>query len=505
MAEVAFTVDGRELTAPAGAMLLEVMLKNGIQVPYFCYHPALGMDGNCRMCMVEIEGQKRPQISCDTPVKEGMVVRTKGEMIGNVQKRILEFELINHPVDCPICDQAGECKLQEFYMTVGRYDSRLETKKVLKGKNIDLGSNVVLDQERCVLCARCVRFTDQVTGTHELGIVGRGDKSRIAVMPGKRLDNPYAMNVVDLCPVGALTSGDFRFQQRVWFLSSAPGVCRECARGCAVWVDHNREKYKDDLIYRFRPRNNDAVNGWFVCDRGRLSYKGENENRFRRPLVAGRETALEKALDAARAILEKHRGKLLFVLSPSLTLEEAFAAKLLAEAYGGSLVCRGEAYLEGEDDEMLIRRDKAANRAGMALLGIDDRETTYQNHLAVAGALVVVDHRMEDREVPDEMESIAFATHKCGCHDLYDVSLPIASWSEIEGSLVNFQHRLQISRKAVEKNAPSPELTALCAMLGGGPEALSDLRERLSALTPLLAGVAWENLPNEGITLGEAR
>ena len=238
-----------------------MLIKEEIKIPYFCYHESLGTDGNCRMCMVGIEGQKRPQIACDTFIKKGMVVNSKTDAIQKVQTDILELELINHPVDCPVCDQAGECSLQDFYMDYGLHDSKIEIKdKVKHSKHIDLGSNVILDQERCVLCARCARFTDKITHTHELGIIGRGDDARVSTMPGRKLDNPYAMNVVDLCPVGALTSKDFRFTQRVWFLKTTDAICQGCAKGCNIFIDHNKMKYKDDLIYRFRPRRNDEIN-----------------------------------------------------------------------------------------------------------------------------------------------------------------------------------------------------------------------------------------------------
>ena len=243
MSQIDIVIDNMTFKAEKGSLLIDLLIKHDLKVPYFCYHEALGADGNCRMCMVEIEGQKRPQIACDTLVKEEMVVRTKGENIESVRQNILELELINHPVDCPVCDQAGECKLQDFYMDYGLYSSHIDqADKVHHRKHVDLGSNVMLDQERCVLCARCTRFTSDITKTNELGIIGRGDHARVSTMPGKKLDNPYAMNVVDLCPVGALTSKDFRFKQRVWFLTSTPSVCHGCAKGCNIFIDHNRAK-----------------------------------------------------------------------------------------------------------------------------------------------------------------------------------------------------------------------------------------------------------------------
>ena len=298
MSEVVnITINGAQMQATKGSLLIDKLLDENIHIPHFCYHQALGKDGNCRMCMVEIEGQKRPQIACDTPIKEGMSVRTSGENIEKVRRDILELELINHPIDCPTCDQAGECKLQDYYMESGFYDSRVNVNaKNHARKRVDLGSNVMLDQERCVLCTRCVRFCSQITKTNELGVISRADHSVIGTFPGKPLDNPYAMNVIDICPVGALTNKDFRFKQRVWFLESFDAICNGCSKACNIYVDHRKEKYKDDQIFRFRPRVNKSVNGHFICDEGRLSYTNESANRFETPLVEKNETNVDNTI-----------------------------------------------------------------------------------------------------------------------------------------------------------------------------------------------------------------
>jgi len=263
-------IDDKEYKALENTLLIDKLLEEKINIQHFCYHPSLGTDGNCRMCMVEISGQKRPQISCDTLIKENMVVYTKGDNIDAVQRDILELQLVNHPLDCPTCDQAGECKLQDFYMDSGFYVNRVSVPKNNALKKVDLGANVMLDQERCVLCTRCVRFTKDYTKTGELGVVSRSDHSVIDTFPGLKLHNPYAMNVVDLCPVGALTSQDFRFKQRSWFLESFHAICNGCSKGCNIQVDHRKEKYKDDTIYRFRPLENKQVNGYLICDKRRL-------------------------------------------------------------------------------------------------------------------------------------------------------------------------------------------------------------------------------------------
>jgi NADH-quinone oxidoreductase subunit G len=225
------------------------------------------------------------------------------------------MQLVNHPLDCPTCDQAGECKLQDFYMDSGFYVNRVNVQKNNALKKVDLGSNVMLDQERCVLCTRCVRFTQEYSGTGQLGVLSRADHSVISTFPGTKLDDPYAMNVVDLCPVGALTSKDFRFKQRSWFLESFHAVCNGCSRGCNIQVDHRKEKYKDDTIYRFRPLENHEVNGYFMCDEGRLSYKNENENRLLQPLINNKEASLEKSKEAFTHLLKEEKN-VLFLVSP---------------------------------------------------------------------------------------------------------------------------------------------------------------------------------------------
>jgi len=460
MSRVEITVDGRTIAAEADALLIEVLLQNGIEIPYFCYHEALGPDGNCRMCMVEIEGQKRPQIACDTFVREGMEVRTQGENIDNVRRHILELELINHPVDCPICDQAGECKLQDFYMDYGLYDAKIaKAEKVTHRKHVDLGSNVMLDQERCVLCARCTRFTSEVTQTHELGIIGRGDHARVDTMPGRTLDNPYAMNVVDLCPVGALTSKDFRFAQRVWFLTSTPSVCHGCAAGCNIWVDHNREKYKDDRIYRFRPRVNKAVNGWFICDEGRLSFKGLQENRRLNCMADGTEIDEANALARFREALAAYEGDVTILVDGDRYSEEMEALALFAKEYGARLLCPVEAYRdEAFGDEWLRSSLRAANPGGIAKWGIEDLLP------AETGLLINVNHPGAD-EVDAQMR-IELQTHVGRDADLI---LPLAVYTECAGTLINEKGIEQFCAQAVHRTEAVPSVTGWLARLEGVP------------------------------------
>ncbi|MCD6211436.1 MAG: (2Fe-2S)-binding protein [Sulfurovum sp.] len=438
-------VDKRAFNAEKGTLLIDLLIKEKIKVPYFCYHEALGADGNCRMCMVEIEGQKRPQIACDTLIKEGMEVRSTGENIEKVHTDILELELINHPVDCPTCDQAGECSLQNFYMDYGLNDSKITIPEKVKGlKKVDLGSNVMLDQERCVLCARCTRFTDKITGTHELGIIGRGDHARVSTMPGRKLDNPYAMNVVDLCPVGALTSKDFRFSQRVWFLKTVDSICHGCAKGCNIYIDHNKMKYKDDQLYRFRPRRNDEVNGFFICDEGRLSYKALQEDRQEKIVLHGKEILEEEAIKAFQTLVEKYKSNITVVIDANLYTEEIEAILDFSKEIAANVCSPLEVYIDEEfEDDMLKSANRAANSKTIENLNINS------NIPDKSGLLINFNH-------PGEFEAelkIDFRTHQDAKTEFI---LPLASYVESSGHITNEDGISQYCEKALSKNDPVP-------------------------------------------------
>jgi NADH-quinone oxidoreductase subunit G len=438
-------VDKRSFNAEKGTLLIDLLIKEKIKVPYFCYHEALGADGNCRMCMVEIEGQKRPQIACDTFITEGMEVRSTGENIEKVRTDILEMELVNHPVDCPTCDQAGECSLQDFYMDYGLHDSKIAIPEKVKGlKKVDLGSSVMLDQERCVLCARCTRFTDKITHTHELGIIGRGDHARVSTMPGRKLDNPYAMNVVDLCPVGALTSKDFRFSQRVWFLQTVDSICHGCAKGCNIYIDHNKMKYQDDQLYRFRPRRNDDVNGFFICDEGRLSYKSLQENRQENILLHSKEITEDEAVEEFQTLLEKHQSNITVVIDANLYTEEIEAILDFSKELGANVCSPLDVYRDDDfEDDMLKSADRAANAKTIENLNInsnipDKSELLINfNHPGVFEADMKID----------------FRTHQ---DDKAEFILPIASYAESSGHITNEDGITQYCEKALSKNDPVP-------------------------------------------------
>ncbi|MFM8411771.1 MAG: 2Fe-2S iron-sulfur cluster-binding protein, partial [Alphaproteobacteria bacterium] len=301
---VKVVIDGREIVAEAGEPLLQVALDNGVEIPHYGYHPKLSIDGSCRMCQVKIEKAPKLAISCNTPVTDGMVVDTKAPEVVEVRKAVMELLLLNHPLDCPICDQAGECYLQDYSFGHGREHSRATAPRRKGLKRHPIGPRVVFDQERCILCRRCVRFTKEISKTDELRVFGAGDRSRIATSAGKPLDNDYSINTADICPVGALLSSDFHHKRRVWFLEDTESVCPSCSNGCNVRISTFRNE-----IQRLLPRRNDEVNDTWMCDHGRLRYAFvHDETRLRAPAIANRPNGgavptVDEAIAAAAAAL----------------------------------------------------------------------------------------------------------------------------------------------------------------------------------------------------------
>ncbi len=461
---VNITINGVKMQAIKSSLLIDKLLDENIHIPHFCYHQALGKDGNCRMCMVEIEGQKRPQIACDTPIKDGMIVRTTGKNIEKVRRDILELELINHPIDCPTCDQAGECKLQDYYMESGFYESRIniESKNHAR-KRVDIGSNVMLDQERCVLCTRCVRFCANITKTHELGVIARADHSVIGIFPGHPLNNPYAMNVIDLCPVGALTNKDFRFKQRVWFLESFEAICNGCSKGCSIYVDHRKEKYKDDQIFRFRPRINKNVNGHFICDYGRLSYANESENRFETPLLNKIETTIETIIPSLFKELSTNKD-ILFVLGSNLSYEEMLNVKNLASKLNINVSGYSpNTYDESFADDFLKTNDKTANRASFKELEIDETKEYFDVSLNNSSLIVIIENSYFDsnEKLLENKKLISLFSHKNSTIEYSNIAIPIASFYEKSGTYINKDGIKQKVVSKINRNNPMQTITSI--------------------------------------------
>src|SRR5882724_8937014 len=318
--------------------LIQAAQRGGVFVPSYCWHPALTVVASCRMCLVEVGDKKpdgtvamQPRVvpACQTPAKDGTVVITNSERAKQAQQGTLESLLLNHPLDCPVCDKAGECLLQDFSYRFGKATSRMIDEKNTPPNKPNIGEHISLFTDRCIMCSRCVRFTREISGTAELGVFSRGDHSEIDVFPGEPLDNKLAGNVVDLCPVGALCSNDFLYKQRVWFLKSQKSVCADCSTGCSIWVDNNK-----DIVYRLRPRENPQAQGHFMCDDGRFGYEYVNDRaRIEMPnertagngqVVGTWETVLPSLRTELVEAAKRGGAGVAAVLSPFLTCEEAY-------------------------------------------------------------------------------------------------------------------------------------------------------------------------------------
>ncbi len=360
---ITFTVNGLEVISKPGTNMVEAAKQVGVEIPYYCYHPRLSIAANCRMCMVESSmappGKLVP--ACQTSIAEGVAIKTNTNKVAEQQRAVMEFLLLNHPVDCSICDQAGECKLQDYYMRYNFKGSRLTGPKVMRNKRKVLSDKIVLDQERCILCTRCVRFMSEVAKAPQLGVFGRGSHEVVDVDPGLgKLDSNYQGNIVDICPVGALLNRDFRFRARAWFLSSAPSVCTGCARGCSINAD-----FMGQDVYRFRPRENEAINKSWMCDSGRETYKWNNVDRLTTVLAAGAESTRTAAMSALKEALSKSASNSAVVVSPALSNEDLLATLAFARDVLKVKMVYTSGRAPGAGDDFLVVADKNPNRAGL--------------------------------------------------------------------------------------------------------------------------------------------
>lgn len=366
-------IDGKTLEFNQGQTIIEAAKDNGIVIPHFCWHPELSVSGNCRICLVEVEQMPKLVIACSTIASEGMIVHTKSPKVIAAQNAVMEFLLINHPLDCPICDEAGECKLQDYAYKYGVGESRFIEEKVHKDKRVKLGPRVMFDGERCISCSRCIRFCDEIAKDPELTFVQRGDHVTIRTYPGQELDNPYSMNTIDICPVGALTSIDFRFKSRVWEMSSTPSVCIGCSRGCntEIWVRNNE-------ILRLTPRHNEKVNSYWMCDYGRLNtFKFVNsETRVHYPQLRKNgklvEVGWDEAIAAAVSGLKSFsRDQIAVIGSPFATCEDNY----LVSKFAKNILGTGNLdFLRHTDpnfaDEILRTDDITPNSKGALIAGV---------------------------------------------------------------------------------------------------------------------------------------
>lgn len=522
------TINGITVEAPDGMTILEAAKRIGVEIPHYCYHPKLPIAGNCRMCLVEVEKYPKLQISCNTVVTEGMVVKTDTEKVRKAVTGVLEFLLIHHPVDCPICDQAGECGLQNYYMKYGLHKSRYSLEdKVHKKKVQDIGGMIVLDAERCILCSRCVRFLKEVTRTGELEFFQRGNHSEISIFPGKPLHNHYTGNLADICPVGALTNKDFRFKCRVWFLKSALSICPGCSTGCNILVD-----FKGEILYRLRPRRNDAVNDTWMCDDGRLEYKTANESRLLTPIVredgtmraAAWGSLLVTAANRLRAAAEAHGPEAVAVIaSPRFSNEELFLVRKLAEELLATpnLAFTPKTPGDRTSDDFLIREDKNPNSRGAQLLGIsgerfDDILRRISEGriraLLVCGDILGDLPGVETEALLSKVPFVAqVGTNEGPVFRAAHAVLPRASFAEQGGTWTNYAGRVQRFHGAFPPRGKARTgieiVNGLAARLGGtwnftGEESIF---RAIAESCPPFSGMSYESIGSGGKVAGEER
>jgi NADH-quinone oxidoreductase subunit G len=549
---VRIKVDGRDVDVPKmlpnwqgklepTTMLQAVQIAGG-EVPHYCYHPKLPVAGNCRMCLIEFgtpmmgpdrkpvlnpdgtpkiarsvlpyePSTPRGAIGCATPISPGMELYPSSPATKQMREAVLESLLINHPLDCPICDQAGECKLQEYSVEHGQASSKFVEAKVHKPKAVDLGPRIVLDDERCILCTRCIRFSKDIAGDDALGIVNRGSYNTIAAWKEGAFDNNYTLNTVDLCPVGALTSKDFRFKMRVWFLKETKSVCTSCATGCNITIGS-----REGVVHRYEPRENDAVNGPWMCDAGRLNYRWiGSDARLREVWVGDKASTWDEANREVRTRLAKATpGSVAIIASARQTTEELYLLKKLATRLGA---ITDSISREGDPDKLLVNADRSPNANGARLTGIAFTEMGIQIPKIAAGiasgaikTLIVFGEDVTQHGIGADLlgrletlivsnilpDATTQAAH---------VLLPGCAHAEKRGTFVNAKGRLQKFMKAVEAPGDArPEWEFLHdwvhAVSGqNGFSSIEGLFNQMAREIPAFQGIEWSRVGDLGVTV----
>jgi NADH-quinone oxidoreductase subunit G len=496
------TLNGQTYDAPPGKRIIELADEVGVEIPRYCYHPDIGVEGSCRMCLVDVEKLPKLVPSCATPIADGMVVRTDTPRVNQAVRYAMEFLLLHHPIDCPVCDQSGECWLQDYYMAHAQHTSRYPgTEKTPRMKAHTLGPLVKLDRERCILCTRCVRFTRNVTQTNEIMVFNRGHFAEIGITDDKPFDNPYSGNVVDVCPVGALTSSDFRFKVRSWFLRGTSSVCGGCSTGCNLRIDHSARAVgggipgytaTDGKIYRTVGRRNVEVNKSWLCDEGRLSFHTlERWPRLRAPRVTDSADQSRSAAELLpvihqrfESIRKEHGASSVAALGSATNTNEALF--LLKKYFQGQTDFRVGSEVENYEkrqDDLLRRLDKHPNTRGALDLGIGNLDGLKGLRRAAEGkqirAMWISFHpQLVGEDAPEIIDglqkligaldfSVVSTTHEFPWMSKANILLPMAAWAEEKGTYTNFSGRVQITERAVHPPGESQPLHAMIsAMLG---------------------------------------
>lgn len=513
----------------------------GVDIPHFCFHPRLPVSGNCRMCLVEygmpavdrvtrkpilnedgtqkITKMPRPAIACATPVSPGMEIYTTTENVRQYRQAVLEFLLLNHPLDCPICDQAGSCALQEYVHQYGQDTSRFVERKTEKLKHRAISSKIVLDNERCVLCTRCVRFNRDIVGKPFLGILGRGGQNYISPYPGTDFEHNYTLNSVDLCPVGALTSRDFRFRMRNWFLKSTKSICPGCATGCNIYIDS-----REGQIYRLRPRENDAVNNAWMCDNGRLNYKwiGDSSRLTRvvcgynggRQFVGTLQNVIEQIADELTK--SAHKGATAMLISGRLSTEEIYLASLIAKHIGAVTDSSARSW---QGDTFLMNDDMNPNSKAIEFFGVAAKPAGSNIPMIaekiekgqIRNLICIGENPLKmgiERSLLGRLELFVVCdVLKNEATEVAQVILPGAAFAEKEGTFISAKGRLQRFEKAIEPPLEAmPDWWILSKMLSAMTkekwgETAEEIFDKMASRVSAFAGMTWEGIGSAGVML----
>ena len=463
-------INGQPVDADREQSVLEAALANGFYIPYFCWHPNLSIAGNCRICAVQVEGRTWAEIACNMPVTEGLRVLTDSDLVKEYRKSILQLLTLNHPVDCGICDKAGECKLQDYHYEHNGQPSISRDAKVHLSKFHALSERIVLDNERCILCTRCVRFTRQISKSNGLGVVQRGDTSLVRAVEDHAFEaDPYSDNVLDICPVGALLSRPNLYRSRVWYLKAAPSVCPGCARGCTVQIWHRKPEWKlkaldarhNDCIERVTPLDNPAVNGPWICNKGRDLAKIFERRRAEAAMLKGAPVSLHVAIDRARSLIEDAKRPIALVSSWASNEELAAFARTLGPRFTAR-VKQDWTPQPGEplEDDLLIRADKNPNsKAALALFEEKDDGATPLP--ADADLVLVWGEGFDFARLPRRARIIFLNAYLQPENGHADVFLPISVQTERRGHYTNFEGTVSVFEPCFAKKATIADAEAL--------------------------------------------
>ena len=521
-----FELDGKTVEFEPGEKILSAAMRAGIQIPHYCYHPGMSVVATCRMCMVDVidMGNGRPapklQTSCSMDAVEGMKVETMNEKVKDAKELVMEYLLINHPLDCPICDQSGECVLQDYSFEFGSGKSEMEYSKRVYGWR-DIGTFVALERNRCIHCTRCDRFTREITGTNEFGMFNRGHELTVDTYSDRPMTNQFQGNMADICPVGAITEKEFRFKRRVWKLKKTPSICVGCSTGCNVTIEYDKNE-----VFRLKPRDNPDVNKWWMCDQGRLTYKDLNirENRIAHPLGKTAEGFQEISWENAFSAIQEKISELQPTSNEVIGLVDTHASneelylfkKLLKEGFDSDQLFFPDLEWEQPVSDFfinsLITSDKNPNRAGARMLGLKGAKSSEEVTSKIptgTKVLMVFGKPFEDENLLSQAGSIPMviniAAWQNGWSETADVTLPGRLHSEKDATYTNKAGRVQRVNTAISASHKTrPDWMVLCGLMelldvDNKADSAEAVFQELSEIEKAFKGLQWESIGSNGI------